>query len=115
MAQSAARTPAPDECYCTSCGDIIKEEAEICPNCGVRQSSAPVDDENTTAYLVLGLLSGVFSIFALPIVFAPVAIFCGYKLYENDSTIAGAVVAALGGLGILVMFLTFLLSVWAFV
>lgn len=115
MAQSAARTPAVDECYCTSCGDIIKEEAEICPHCGVRQSSAPADDEDTTAYLVLGLLSGVLSIFVFTIVFAPVAIFCGYKLYENDSTIAGAVVAALGGIGVLVMFLTFLLSALAFV
>ena len=23
--------------YCSSCGEIIKEEAEICPECGVRQ------------------------------------------------------------------------------
>lgn len=27
----------PDEVYCTSCGDPIKEHAEICPHCGVRQ------------------------------------------------------------------------------
>lgn len=27
----------PDEVYCTSCGKVIKEEAEVCPNCGVRQ------------------------------------------------------------------------------
>lgn len=114
MAQSAARTPAPDECYCTSCGDIIKEEAELCPNCGVRQTPASADDENTTAYLVFGLLSGVLSLFVLTIVFAPVAIFCGYKLYENDSRAAGAVVAALGGLGVFLMFLTFLLSALAF-
>lgn len=26
-----------DEVYCTSCGEVIKEEAEICPHCGVRQ------------------------------------------------------------------------------
>lgn len=26
-----------DEVYCTSCGAAIKEEAEICPKCGVRQ------------------------------------------------------------------------------
>lgn len=31
--------PAVDEIYCNSCGEIIKEEAEICPECGVRQSS----------------------------------------------------------------------------
>ncbi|WP_336133955.1 hypothetical protein [Natronomonas amylolytica] len=115
MAQSAARTPGPDECYCTSCGSIIKEKAELCPDCGVRQSSASADGENTTAYLVFGLLSGVLSLFLFTIVFAPVAIFCGYKLYENDSTVAGAVVAGLGGIGLLVMFLTVLLSALAFV
>lgn len=27
----------PDEVYCTSCGATIKEEAEVCPECGVRQ------------------------------------------------------------------------------
>ena len=26
-----------DEVYCSSCGEIIKTEAEICPHCGVRQ------------------------------------------------------------------------------
>jgi zinc-ribbon domain len=26
-----------DEVYCSSCGELIKTEAEICPHCGVRQ------------------------------------------------------------------------------
>lgn len=30
----------PDEMYCRSCGEIIKKEAEICPECGVRNESA---------------------------------------------------------------------------
>ena len=35
----------PDEVYCTSCGEPIKEEAEICPHCGVRQQAeSPVQD-----------------------------------------------------------------------
>lgn len=29
--------PARDEAFCTSCGEIIKKEAEICPECGTRQ------------------------------------------------------------------------------
>jgi TM2 domain-containing membrane protein YozV len=29
--------PASSEKYCKSCGEIIDEEAEICPECGVRQ------------------------------------------------------------------------------
>jgi len=28
-----------DEKYCSECGAIIKSKAEICPKCGVRQSS----------------------------------------------------------------------------
>lgn len=31
-------SPDVDEQFCTSCGEIIKSEAEICPECGVRQS-----------------------------------------------------------------------------
>lgn len=30
------REPDSDEKYCSSCGDIIDEDAEICPECGVR-------------------------------------------------------------------------------
>lgn len=34
-------TPGPDEAFCSSCGSIIKKNAEICPECGVRQEQAP--------------------------------------------------------------------------
>lgn len=29
--------PGPNEVYCIECGEIIRERAEICPECGVRQ------------------------------------------------------------------------------
>jgi len=29
----------PDEVYCTSCGAAIKNRAEVCPKCGVRQTT----------------------------------------------------------------------------
>jgi hypothetical protein len=29
-----------DEAYCSSCGEIIKSDAEVCPECGVRQQDA---------------------------------------------------------------------------
>lgn len=32
--------PGPDEVYCIECGEIIREKAEICPECGVRQPNA---------------------------------------------------------------------------
>jgi TM2 domain-containing membrane protein YozV len=31
-----ARRPALDEMFCSTCGDVIKKHAEICPHCGVR-------------------------------------------------------------------------------
>ena len=37
---AASGEPGPQEVYCTSCGSIIKERAEICPECGVRQMGA---------------------------------------------------------------------------
>jgi TM2 domain-containing membrane protein YozV len=32
----AYRQKKDDEMFCSSCGEIIKKEAEICPKCGVR-------------------------------------------------------------------------------
>lgn len=33
--ESGKEEPGPNEVYCSSCGEVIKEEAEICPECGV--------------------------------------------------------------------------------
>lgn len=42
----------PDEVFCTECGAVIKERAEVCPECGVRQQSkdAPVPQESQQAH-----------------------------------------------------------------
>lgn len=42
QAKGGQEGPGPDEVYCTSCGEIIKEQAVICPHCGVRQR--PVEE-----------------------------------------------------------------------
>lgn len=34
------RSAAHDEVFCSSCGESIKREAEVCPHCGVRQTAA---------------------------------------------------------------------------
>jgi ribosomal protein L40E len=36
---------AQDEKFCSSCGAVIKKEAEICPKCGVRQSFAGYSED----------------------------------------------------------------------
>lgn len=40
---TTAHTDAPgsDEVYCRDCGAVISEQAEICPECGVRQRDPP--------------------------------------------------------------------------
>jgi predicted RNA-binding Zn-ribbon protein involved in translation (DUF1610 family) len=40
----------PDEAFCTSCGEIIKEEAEVCPECGVRQKTSDSDLPQSRLY-----------------------------------------------------------------
>jgi len=52
---SDSREKAADEAFCSSCGAIIKKEAEICPKCGVRQKKQ--SSEVSTLWLTLFLLS----------------------------------------------------------
>lgn len=49
----------PDEHYCSSCGEVIKKEAEICPECGVRQKlSSTSGEKDKTAAGLLGIFLG---------------------------------------------------------
>lgn len=59
--ETATGTPGPDEQYCSSCGEIIKKEAEICPHCGVRQKPAVSNSskDRTTAGILALLLGGL--------------------------------------------------------
>jgi TM2 domain-containing membrane protein YozV len=47
----------PDEVYCTSCGEPIKREAAVCPNCGVRQASDGQQPINRKSPGIAALLS----------------------------------------------------------
>ena len=67
-----------DEKYCSSCGEIIKKEAEICVKCGVRQHAAqpqyavphngnimqqvPSQPKGRTAFVLLGIFLGALGI-----------------------------------------------------
>ena len=57
----AQREKKPDEKYCSSCGEIIKKEAEICPKCGVRQTnprSVSGGEKDKVVAGILGILLG---------------------------------------------------------
>ena len=62
---ASSRTPGPDEVYCRDCGSIIKERAEICPECGVRQRSGGLSglDESGIAAIASLLIPGAGQIF----------------------------------------------------
>ncbi len=58
-------TPAVDEMYCSSCGQIIKRRAEICVHCGVRmrEAGSSIDlsqysEKSRVVAGVLGILLG---------------------------------------------------------
>lgn len=46
-----------DEKFCTSCGTIIKKEAELCPSCGVRQKAAPLLTASSKSRITAGVLA----------------------------------------------------------
>lgn len=66
-----------DERYCSNCGEIISEKAEICPECGVRQEESDQYDiveerryelgkiasKNMGAALLLGFFLSPFAYF----------------------------------------------------
>lgn len=51
--------PGADEQFCSSCGAVIKKEAEMCPECGVRVGGSSSDKDRTTAALLALLLGGL--------------------------------------------------------
>lgn len=46
------------EKYCSSCGEVIKKEAEICPECGVRQKPASNGDKDKVVAGILAIMLG---------------------------------------------------------
>lgn len=60
---SEEQTKGPDEQFCSSCGEVIKKQAEICPECGVRQGESSgtsgAGPDRTTAGILAILLGGI--------------------------------------------------------
>tara|TARA_Y100000590_G_C15130337_1_gene792238 strand:+ start:124 stop:468 length:345 start_codon:yes stop_codon:yes gene_type:complete len=56
------KTKGPDENFCSSCGEIIKTIAEICPKCGVRQKK--ISNESSVP-VVLNVIIGFLGILGI--------------------------------------------------
>lgn len=48
-----------DQKYCVECGELIRDKAEICPKCGVRQASSEGNKEWMTTLLLCIFLGGI--------------------------------------------------------
>ena len=63
---SESREKSFDEKFCSSCGEVIKKEAEICPKCGVRQPSSGFVDgpipKDWLITLLLAIFLGIFGV-----------------------------------------------------
>lgn len=55
-----ANTPGPDEEFCSSCGNVIKKAAEICPECGVRVADPPSNPSGSEKNRVTAALFAFF-------------------------------------------------------
>ena len=63
MSEMKPREKAFDEAFCSSCGETIKKEAEICPKCGVRQrrvGGSSTESQNWLTCLLLCVFLGYF-------------------------------------------------------
>lgn len=52
-----------DTKYCSSCGNKIKKEAEICPECGVRQRPAKKEKSSGLAVFLSLIMPGLGQIY----------------------------------------------------
>lgn len=75
------------------CGAQIRQQAELCPECGVRQDGAAEsesdDDTLATAALAAGAFLSLVSLVFLPILFGPLAMLCGILAIAGGRHVAG--------------------------
>jgi hypothetical protein len=117
-AQDGDRRKGTNEMFCRSCGAVIKKQAEICPECGVateggtRSGSAAGraaprgasggSSSGKTKYLAGGIISGLIGFVLLPIGFGPIAMFCGYQVYQHHEESQGIALIGWGAVSLVV-------------
>lgn len=117
--QTDTREKGPNEMYCSSCGAVIKKNAELCPECGVATGNTSVAGTRSTRsstartatrgsaggktkYTAIAAVSGLVAFVFLPIVFGPISIYSGYKVYNNHDETQGIALMAWGGIALVV-------------
>jgi TM2 domain-containing membrane protein YozV len=60
--ETQTKEKAHDEAVCSSCGAIIKKDAEICLKCGVRQKKSSNVSQNWLTLLLLSIFLGYLGV-----------------------------------------------------
>lgn len=107
-------SPGPDEVYCRDCGAVISEQAEICPECGVRQQGPP---ESSLERLIAELTEGgnPFVAAVLSVVFPGLGQLYNRELQKGLAVMVASVVALVSvvvGVGIVLYPAVWLYALW---
>jgi hypothetical protein len=70
--------------YCNKCGTQNPDDVIFCSKCGNRIGLV-VTSKSNFPYKPVGIISAIVSLLIIPIVFGILSIFCGYKVYKQES------------------------------
>jgi hypothetical protein len=91
MAESEQRhptreTPGADEMFCPECGQVTPRNGVICGHCGAPLEGGPGTPTPPAKWEEWGKTAAGFAYVLTPLLFAPVAFYCGHKLRRYDET-----------------------------
>lgn len=88
-----------DTVYCSTCGEEIRREAEVCTNCGVKNNAGSGKETTIgkTGYIIMGVITALIALIFVPIVFGAISIFSGVQVYQRWDEKWGILIIILGG------------------
>jgi len=76
--------PGPNEIYCPQCGEITPRNVAICARCDSPLQGAGHRRIPPAKWKRWGRTAVGLSLLVLPLLFAPIAFYCGHKLRRYD-------------------------------
>ncbi|MCZ7401693.1 MAG: zinc-ribbon domain-containing protein [Candidatus Methanoperedens sp.] len=83
--------------FCQKCGTQNPDDASFCSQCG-NQFFFIDKPKSNFPYKPVGIISAIVSILFFPIVFGILSIFCGYKVYKQESEGWGIGISTFGAI-----------------